>query len=135
MQYTVPKFIEVEDKVIGPLTLKQFALLATGIGIFIILAYLVSVALAFIVGLPILIFSIIFAFHKPYGRPFSAYFASILQFFVQPKFYLFRRIPQAPKVKVKAEIKPAPKAAPKIVTRSRLKDLAWTLDTGGRKQP
>lgn len=133
MQYTVPKFIEVEDKVIGPLTLKQFAFLAAGIGIFIFLAYLVSVALAFLLGLPILIICAAFAFYKPYGRPFSAYFTSISQFFIQPKFYLFKRTPQAPKIKKGAKPSP-PKEPLKIVSQSRLKDLAWTLDTGGKKQ-
>lgn len=134
MQYTVPKFIEVEDKVIGPLTLKQFAFLAAGIGIFIFLAYLVSVVLAFLLGLPILILCGAFAFYKPYGRPFSAYFGSCLQFFLRPKFYLFKRIPRAPKIKKKTKPTP-PKATQKIVSQSRLKNLAWILDTGSKKQP
>lgn len=134
MQYTVPKFIEVEDKVIGPLTLKQFAFLATGIGIFVILAYMVSVVLAVLIGLPLLAIFGAFAFYKPYGRPFSAYFSSILQFFVQPRFYLFKRIPQALKSETKLKKKPAKKEpAQKKVALSKLRDLAWTLDIGGKK--
>ncbi len=133
MQHTVPKFIDVEDKVIGPLTLRQFAFLATGIGVFILLAYLVSVVLAFLIGLPILILSSAFAFYKPYGRSFSTYFSSILQFFIQPKFYLFKRVPQTPKIK--RGIKPVSKKkrVAKKITQSRLKKLAWILDTGGKK--
>ena len=134
MQYTVPKFIEVEDKVIGTLTLKQFAFLAAGISIFLLFAYLVSIVLAFLIGLPILILSGVFAFYKPYGRPFSTYFGSILQFFIQPKFYLFKRVPRAPKIKREIKRIPKMKAIPKKVTQSRLKDLAWLLDTGGKKQ-
>jgi hypothetical protein len=33
MHYQVPQFIEIEDKIFGPLTLKQFIYLAGGVGL------------------------------------------------------------------------------------------------------
>lgn len=38
-------------------------------------------------------------------------------------------------MRFKKEKKTTPKVTPKRITRSRLKDLAWILDTGGEKQP
>ncbi|TSC61742.1 MAG: SsrA-binding protein, partial [Parcubacteria group bacterium Athens0416_74] len=32
MQFQVPQFIEVEDKIVGPLTFKQFVFIAGGLG-------------------------------------------------------------------------------------------------------
>ncbi len=37
MQFPVPQFTEVEDKIIGPLTLKQFGIIF-GVGVIIFLA-------------------------------------------------------------------------------------------------
>jgi len=40
MQYQVPQFIEVEDRIIGPLTLKQFLYLAFAGAILFVLWFL-----------------------------------------------------------------------------------------------
>ena len=37
MQFQVPQFIEIEDKIFGPLTFKQFIYLAGGVGASIVL--------------------------------------------------------------------------------------------------
>ena len=71
MRFQVPQFIEIEDKIFGPLTLKQFIYLAGGGGIsfviYSIIPYII-VALFFIV--PVMIFSVALAFYKINGKPF-----------------------------------------------------------------
>ena len=37
MQFNVPQFIDIEDKIIGPLTLKQFLFLVAGAGLLFVL--------------------------------------------------------------------------------------------------
>jgi len=46
MQYQVPQFIEIEDKIFGPLTLKQFLYLAGGGGLCLLFFTLLPLYLA-----------------------------------------------------------------------------------------
>jgi len=50
MQFQVPQFIEVEDKIFGPLTFKQFVYMAGGAG----LAYLLWRVLPFLLAAPLI---------------------------------------------------------------------------------
>jgi hypothetical protein len=128
MKFLVPQFIEVEDKIFGPLTLKQFIYLAGGAGLCIIF-YLVLpwyISLWFIV--PTGAFAGALAFYKFNNKPFVALIESLLKYFVNPKLYIWRK-EQAPLQ--------APVAAPKVespafipkLSNSKLKDLTWSLDT------
>ena len=57
MQFPVPQFTDVEDKIIGPLTIKQFGILF-GVGIIVFLGFsatknlIVTVFVFLIVGVP-----------------------------------------------------------------------------------
>jgi hypothetical protein len=42
MRYQVPQFIDVEDKVIGPLTIKQFIYLAGGAGMCFVIFHFIN---------------------------------------------------------------------------------------------
>jgi hypothetical protein len=70
MQFQVPQFIEVEDRIFGPLTFKQFVYLAGGLGA----GYLLYRVLPFIVAAPLIMaivgFAAALAFIKFNGRPF-----------------------------------------------------------------
>ena len=57
MQFSVPQFVEVEDKIIGPLTLKQFlVLLGGGFVVFVLYKFItnafffISLTLLFLLG-------------------------------------------------------------------------------------
>jgi hypothetical protein len=89
-QFSVPQFIEFESKIVGPLTLRQFA--------FIGVPSLASFFLFFIFSLPVWIFASIilisvgvaFAFIKIGGRPLYHVALHGFRFFWQPKLYLWR---------------------------------------------
>ncbi|MBP9757972.1 MAG: PrgI family protein, partial [Candidatus Pacebacteria bacterium] len=70
MQFQVPQFIEVEDKIFGPFTFKQFVYIAGGLG----LAYLLWRLLPTFVAAPLVIgvmgFAVALAFMQYNGRPF-----------------------------------------------------------------
>ena len=134
MEYQVPQFIEVENKVVGPLTLKQFIYLAGGIGICI--ASFVYLPLYF--SLPI---SAVFgglagtlAFYKVNGKPFIDMLEAGFNYYTGAKLFLWKR--EVPKNRPKAPSKAAVEAAAAAehpahaarLTRSKLNDLAWSLD-------
>lgn len=78
-QFTVPQFIDVEDKIIGPLTTRQFLIMLTGAA-FIGLCYkLFDFSLFITVSIIIFGISGIFAFFRINGRPFHFFVLNLLQ--------------------------------------------------------
>ena len=55
MRFQVPQFIEVEDKIFGPFTFKQFIYIAGGIGVAGVLFTFLPKFIALLIALPILI--------------------------------------------------------------------------------
>lgn len=92
MQFNVPQFIEVEDKIIGPFTLKQFLFILGGAAILFTVWLLLPNLLIFIViAIPVLILTLALAFYKVDGRPFLTYFLSIIGFLSKPRLYLWKK--------------------------------------------
>lgn len=130
MQFQVPQFIEVEDKIIGPLTFKQFVFVGGGLG----MAYLFWRVLPIYVAAPLIISSgglaAALAFFQINGRPFILAVESGFFYLLHPKLYLWNN--QRPKdIAVKKAAEPSRGGAAPYVPRlseSRLHELAWSLD-------
>lgn len=90
-QFQVPQFIEVEDKIIGPLTLKQFMYLAVGGAILFILYFYLKFALWFLAVLIVTPLALALAFLKINGRPFIYFLMSVIAFIFKPKLYLWKK--------------------------------------------
>src|SRR3990167_7822711 len=69
-RYQVPQFIEVEDKIFGPLTFKQFIYLAGGGGLSLAFFTLLPFWLAVIFIIPVAVFAAALAFYEVNVRPF-----------------------------------------------------------------
>ncbi len=91
MRFEVPQFIEVEDKVVGPLTWRQFIYLAGGIGICTILYFSLPFLVFIIFGLPFGALAGFLAFHRVNNRPFSAFLESFVHYARNSKLYLWRK--------------------------------------------
>jgi hypothetical protein len=91
MQHKVPQFIEVEDKIFGPFTLKQFSYLAGGFGLSIIIwrTFPNSSFLYFYLA-PVIAFSLALTFLKPNGKPFIVMVQNMLFWFIRPKKYFWK---------------------------------------------
>jgi len=78
-QFVVPQFIDVENKIIGPITTRQFVIFLVG-ALFIGAAYkLFDFALFITVGILILGICGIFAFGRINGRPFHYFLLNLIQ--------------------------------------------------------
>ena len=129
MEYQVPQFIEVEDKIVGPLTLKQFIYLAGGAGLGVVFFIYLPLWLA----LPLIAMAVgaaaLLAFYKVNGKPFIEMLEAGFNYLIGAKFFLWRH--EAPKVVEKAAKPAASQAAvaqaPRL-SRGRLSELAWSLD-------
>ena len=91
MRFEVPQFIEIEDKIFGPFTWKQFVYLMGGVGIAIVLFLTTSFIVFVILGLPIAGVAVLLAFYPVNNRPFSVFLESILQYFSTNRLYLWRK--------------------------------------------
>jgi|SRR5579872_834848 len=92
MQFPVPQFIDVEDKIIGPFTLKQFGFIFGG-GI-IILGFFKLLGhgfFFFLLSLPVAIVSLIFAFANYNGRKLYNFIPVFFKFMSANKIMVFQQ--------------------------------------------
>ncbi len=138
-QFVVPQFIDVEDKIFGPVTTRQFLILLSG-GILVFIAFKLADFSLFIILL-ILIggFSLILAFYKPNGQVFHYFLLNVFQTVKKPpmriwrKFYdknelnYLRKLGTEEVAEIEAKRVPA--------KREHIRDLALTVNTGGFYHP
>lgn len=130
MKYQVPQFIEVEDKIFGPLTFKQFVFIAGGAGVCFICYKLLSGFWAVVVATPAIAAAAALAFYKPNNRPLLVTLEAAFNFLVTSKLYIWKKEDKKPKAQdISAQIQATKSSVlvPKI-SESKLKDLAWSLD-------
>ncbi len=94
MRFEVPQFIEVEDKIVGPFTWKQFIYLAGGTGMLLILYFTLPFLFFVILGVPLGSLAGFLAFHRINNRPFSIFLESIVSYFSHTRLYLWNRSEQ-----------------------------------------
>lgn len=78
-RFTVPQFIDVEDKIIGPITTRQFLVLLGGGLLIAILYRLFDFSAFLVVGSLTFGFTILLAFVKVNGRPFHYFLLNLIQ--------------------------------------------------------
>jgi hypothetical protein len=92
MRFKVPKDVDIEDRIVGPLTIKQLGWLGGGVGISLIFWKTVDTQLFVFLALIIMGLAAAFAFVKPYNQSLIAFCGSVLMFLSKPKQYFWRRI-------------------------------------------
>lgn len=130
MQFQVPQFIEVEDKIFGPLTLKQFIYLAGGVGGSVGLwFFLPSKLISIIIIIPLVVFALALAFYKINNKPFIDIVQAAFYYVLGGKLYIWKKENKAPAANTPEEIAKAQSTlvVPKI-SESKLRDLTWSLD-------
>src|SRR5579864_1540697 len=90
MQFQVPQFIETEDKVVGPFTLRQFAYVGAGALVSALLYFTVQPWLWMVASLIILAFVGGLAFVKIEGRPLFDVLISAAGFYWKPQTYIWK---------------------------------------------
>lgn len=132
MMFSVPQFIDVEDKIAGPLTWRQL-LWMLGMGVVILIIYnTLSQTAFYIVAVPVIFLFAALAFYRPYNQPLIVYIGHAIVFLFRPKVSVWER----PSVVKKRA--PEPKAIESEQPRSKqltieeIKRLAQIVDTHGR---
>jgi hypothetical protein len=136
MQFQVPQFVEVEDKIFWSLTLKQFIYLAGGAGISVLIYVLVKpFFLALLLMAPVVAVVLALAFFKYNNRPFVFLLESAAKYVFTTKLYIWRKSEptqatlDAVQKKKDAELDNlAGFGFTPTLSNSKLKELTWSLD-------
>ncbi|MFA5386476.1 MAG: PrgI family protein [Candidatus Paceibacterota bacterium] len=91
MQFQVPQFIETEDKIVGPLTIKQFLFFAAAGALCFALFFVLKFWLWIIIAMILIVAAMAFAFIKVNGQPLIKVVVSAINFFTNPRLYLWQR--------------------------------------------
>lgn len=135
-QFVIPQFIDVETKIIGPITVRQFLVMLVD-GLFIFLTYkFCDFALFAIIGFFEFIIGAIIAFLKINGRPVHYFLINFLETVRKPKLKIWYKSWSDSELKsfigtAKEETPHEIIAKKEFVSRSRLSEISLIVDTGG----
>jgi len=130
MRYQLPQFIEMEDKIVGPFSLKQFLYLIAVPVLCYVLHFFVKLPYVILVGIIFAPVALMLAFYKVNGRPFIYALGGVLKFIRRPQMYVWKRIPVAPKIEPEETKKTIKKEKINKATEAKdFKKLAEILDT------
>lgn len=133
--FVVPQFIDIESKILGPITTRQFLwVLAAGLVFFIALRTLPVPAFIAVAVLDVAVFGS-FAFLKVNGQLFHNFLVSAIAYLRRPRLYLWTTDSGGEA----AHVAPATAVSTGVATRAavpagRLSELALLVDTGGTYQ-
>jgi hypothetical protein len=92
MQFRVPQFIDIEDKVIGPFTLKQFGyILGAGGTSFLLWTFIPIHFIAVLIIAPVAGLFLALAFAKFNNRSFGEFLESIFTYYTSSRIYTWRQ--------------------------------------------
>ncbi|MAJ97492.1 hypothetical protein CL644_01210 [bacterium] len=133
MQFQVPQFTDVEDKIFGPLTLKQFIYVAGGAGVGFLLWRYLPTLIAIPLAVAIVGFAAALAFVKVNKKPLIVTLEAAFMYFVHKKLYLWNSNYTNTKKRTQTETS-LPQSQQDIpsVSENKLKSLAWSLDINER---
>lgn len=135
-QFVIPQFIDVETKIIGPVTVRQFLVMLVD-GLFIFLTYkFCDFTLFAILGFFEFVIGGIIAFLKVNGRPVHYFLINFLETIRKPKLKIWYKSWSDSELRsfigtLKEEIPPEIIAKKEFVSRSRLSEISLIVDTGG----
>lgn len=132
MQFQVPQYIDIEDKIIGPFTLKQFLYILVAAVVLFILYNLVNLFVLILLAIPVCVLTFALAFVKVHNQPFINVIKNFLGFVRKPDFYVWKK----PTIQTKTQgeqipkiIKTAPaKKKIKLKAKEKLQEIGWKIE-------
>jgi hypothetical protein len=138
-QFVVPQFIEAEDKIMGPITARQFVILLVTFLTVAAMFRLMPFVWFLLAGVPTFALGVVFAFVRVNGQPFHLFMLNLIQTLKKPKLRVWDKSLTDAEVKAhltKVEAPPPPPPPRKAaVAASRLQELTLVVNTGGVYKP
>lgn len=128
MQFKVPQFLDIEDKIFGPFTFKQFIYLAGGGGLCYTIFKSLPFYISFFIIIPTAALFLALTFYKVNNKPFIFVLEAAVKYFFTDKLYIWKRRMQKKEKITKEELAQSIPLRSSKLNTSKLKDLAWSLD-------
>jgi len=132
MQFQIPQFTEIEDKIIGPFTLKQFLYLAVGAFVIFILFKLLNFIVFIILAVPIAAICLALAFVRVNQQPLMNVVKNFFRFLRKPDFYIWKKPEPKKFIEEKLDtqiIKKEPiNKKERIIPREKLQEISWKIE-------
>lgn len=131
MQFQVPQFLDVEDKIIGPFTLKQFLYSAGGVGMgYLALRFIPIIGI--LVGIGAVALGGALGFYKVNGKPFIFIIEAGFNYLKSTRLYIWHRREKADQVTLNLTgFEPTVHhggGMPIAGAASKLNELTWAMD-------
>lgn len=132
-QFTVPQFIDVEDKIIGPVTARQFIILLVAAIIIAISYKIFDFALFVTFSIIVFIIAVTLGFVKINGRPFHFFLLNAVQTIRRPSIRVWnnRFAPEINIEKIPILKFDSSRSTKEYYEKSRLAELSLVVDTEG----
>lgn len=131
MQFKVPQFIDIEDKLFGDFTFRQFVYMVGGAGIIFVLYKLLPFWIALLPMILVAILAGLLTFYKINNKPFIYYLQAGIAYAFSNKLYIWKQRLVQPGAEPEANenISMAAKVSPlPVVNENTLRNLSWNLD-------
>jgi len=139
-EYKIPKNIEIEDKILGPFTLRQFLYMIGG-GVVVYFLFLtlgqINLSLFIIIVLPIILLDLALVFVRINERSFLAFLGYFSIYLLEPKVRTWQKSTRIKRIMIQSETeseqskREVVRRTKKGRLRSRLAELAMIVDTKG----
>ena len=133
MQFHIPQYIDIEDKLFGPLTLKQAIYVAGGLGasylVFRLIPFLFLSA-PFIFGIAVLTWALAFYPKEKLGRPFIEVLEAGFNYALKGKLYTWKKTATEPKLGKEEDFIPSLGPITPGVRTGSLSSKSFGLDVG-----
>ena len=138
-KFIVPQFIDPEDKILGPITVRQFLICL--VSVFLVFIAYKILATPYFIGTTIIIVALggTFGFVRINGQAFHIFALNVLQTVSRPGLRVWNKAPTDAELRA---ILARPVAVPVMVSEkkerpesTRLRDLSLVVNTGGVYRP
>lgn len=133
MRYQVPQFVDIEDKIVGPFTLKQFLTYLGGIFVLIPLYLQFDLSLFITLAIPVIGIAVLFAQFRLHGKSLFEVIGNAVGFSMRGQYFTWQRSAQLKPLKISGPEYGtfAPEGPVQVPNTSMLRDRAQALETDG----
>ncbi len=139
-QFLVPQFIDVESKILGPITVRQFVIIVVSVGIIFIYYKTLDFSAFLFATIITLAITVAFAFLKINGTLFHFFILNVLQTTLRPSLRIWEKESRTRKEFSKDQAEEAVTSVQVVakpgqrISSSRLAELSLIVNTGGYYQ-
>lgn len=134
MQFHFPQYIDIEDKLFGPLSLKQAIYTAGGIGatyvVYMYLPYL-FLSVPIIAGIGVLTWALAFYPKEKLGRPFIEVLEAGFYYLLRDKLYTWKKTTKEPSLGQVEDYTPTQAPLTPVIPQGKLSSSSFSIDVKG----